>query len=149
MRYDILTAELQNDPEGLGYAAMSDVEVVTAINAETQTARQTVPLWQVKKAAIENNFWLAIKAAAASHADEQVKGVANIVLDYVDDTRFNNLDMDLVSTQTMLGALVAGGVITQDFSDLLNGLANTTTSRAAILGLSQVSDGHIKSARGN
>ena len=149
MRYDILTAELQDDPASLGYSTMTDAEVATAINGATQAARKLVPLWEVKKAAIENGFWLAIKTAAASHADEQVKGVANIVLDYVGDSRFENIDMDLTSTQTMLGALVAGSVITQDFSDLLNGLANTTTSRAAILGLSQVSDGHIKSARGN
>lgn len=149
MNYEILTAELQNDPAGLGYATMTDAEVATAINATTQAARQLVPLWQIKKAAIESNLWLAIKNAAASHADAQVQGVANVTLDYISDSRFENLDMDLASTQAMLGALVAGGVVTQDFVDALDAMADTTTSRANVLGLGTVSDGHVKSARGN
>ena len=147
MNYEVLVSELSNDPTGIGYSGMTDEEVAVAINANTQTSRQTVPLWQIKKLAIESNLWLTIKQAAVEHVSNDIKNVAIIALDYINDTRFSNLDMDLVSTQTMLGALVAGGVITQDFVDELNVLANTLTSRASILGLGGLSSGHIASAR--
>ena len=141
--YTALIAELQSGD----YGGMTDAEAAAAINALTQPARQLVPLWRVKQFCIESSAWLAILQAAQSHENEQVRGAAALTAIYVDDSRFANLDLDLPSTQQMLGGLVAGGVVTQELAAAVDALANTTTSRAAILGLGTVGDGHVLSAR--
>jgi len=149
MNYDKLTAEIKNDPAGRGYSAMSHEEAAASVNARDIPVRKLVPLWNVKKTAIETNCWLAIKAAAAAHAVPEVQGAAAVAVDYIDDQRFENLDMDLPSTQAMLGALVAGGVLTQDQADTLDALADDLTSRAIQLELSTVGPHHVEYARAN
>jgi len=147
MNYAILTEELSTDPLERGYAEMTDVEVATSLNTADVTVRQLVPLWRVKKTAIEEGCWLPIQAAAASHETPAVQGAAMIAIDYINDQRFENLDMDLPSTQQMLGALVAGGVISAEQSATLDALADSTTSRASQLGIGRVGAGHVESAR--
>jgi hypothetical protein len=147
MDYSILSTELTTDPLGRGYAEMSAEEAANSLNTVNIVARQLVPLWNVKKTAIEAGCWLAIKAAAVSHVSPDVQGAAAIAVDYIDDQRFTNLDMDLTSTKLMLGALVAGSVITQAQADILDALANTTISRATQLNLGVVAPGHIEEIR--
>lgn len=147
MNYDVLIPELVNDPLQRGYAAMSHDEAAASMNAVDIPVRKLVPLWNVKKTAIESGCWLTIKAAAVSHVSPGVQGAATVALDYINDQRFENLDMDLTSTQEMLGALVAGGVLTQAQADTLDALADDLTSRAIQLGIGTVGAGHIDSAR--
>jgi hypothetical protein len=143
--YNALIPELRDDPAGMGYAAMSDHEAASAINASTQPARQLVPLWLIKRRLIETGAWLALQAAAA--AESAVQPAAKLTLEYVDDHRFENLDLDLLSTQQMLGALQAAGIVSAELAAELDTLADTTTSRAMMLGLGRVEPGHVESAR--
>lgn len=145
MNYEALKAELRDDPAGVGYAEMTDQQAADAINANSQAARKLVPLWQIKKRLVETGSLLSIQAAAA--VESPIQAAAKLTLEYIDDRRFENLDMDLASTKAMVGALVAGGVVSADLAAELDGMASTTTSRAAILGLGAVGDGHILSAR--
>jgi hypothetical protein len=145
--YETLIDELSNDPAGIGYAAMSDEQRLTALHAENQPVRQLVPLWKIKKRLIETGAWLELQKAAAGHESEQVKAAARLTLLYVDDARFENLDFDLPSTQQLLGALVQAMIVTTDMSAEIDAMANATTSRAAILGLQSVQLGNMISAR--
>lgn len=145
MDYQRLVAEIRDDPAGIGYTALSDQHAADAINAVTQLARQLVPLWQIKKRLVETGALLAIQTAAAT--ESPIQAAAKLTIEYIDDRRFENLDMDLASTKAMVGALVAGGVVSADLAAELDGMATTATSRAAILGLGVVGDGHILSAR--
>ena len=147
MDFSILKAELTGDPLGRNYSEMSAQQAADSLNAVDVATRKLVPLWAVKKSAIESGCWLAIKAAALSHATPQVQGAAMIAVDYIDDQRFQNLDMDLESTQGMIAALVVGGVITQAQADALDELADESVSRASQLGLPRVGPHHIEYAR--
>jgi len=148
MNYTVLRGEISTDPLGRNYVAMSDVEVVSSLNTADRAIRQLVPLWQVKKTAIEEGCWLAIQAAVADESkSEQVRGAAAIAVDYINDQRFQNLDMDLTSTQQMLGALVVGGVITAAQSATLDALADGVISRAEEIGLAGVRVGDVQRAR--
>lgn len=145
--YDILVPELRDDPAGIGYAGMSDAEAAAAINASTQPARQLVPLWLIKRRLIETGAWLGIVQYANQGENEQWRHAAALTCIYVDDQRFENLDLDLPATQQMLGALQLAGLVTADMAAEIDSLADTMTSRAAILGLPRVEPGHVESAR--
>jgi hypothetical protein len=147
MDYEKLVAELASDPVGMGYASMTDAQVSAAIAASTRPTRKLVPLWEVKKRLIETGAWLAIVQYASSGENAQVKEVAALTCAYIDDTRFDNLDVDLPSTQQMLGVLQQAGLITAQMASEIDALADTWTTRAAQLGLGSVGDGHVHSAR--
>lgn len=147
MDYTILIPELRDDPTAVGYSGMTDTEAADSLNAETIATRSLVPLWEVKKACVEEGVWLAIQQAAESHSNAQVQAAANAAVAYIDDRRFENLDMGLASTQAMIGALVSGEVITQANQATLDALADGVTSRAAQLGLDTVTAHHIEVAR--
>ena len=147
MDYDILTAELAADPVGMGYASMTDAEVSAAIMASTRPTRQKVPLWEVKKRLIETGAWLAIVQYANEGEDAQVRAAAALTCIYVDDHRFENLEIDLPATQQMLGALQLAGLITEAMASEIDTLADAWTTRAAQLGLPNVAPGHVQSAR--
>lgn len=129
----ILKDELENDPEKIGYAVLTkdgrDQDIADLLNTKDRPGRKLVDLWRVKLAAIENGYWINIKLAAATSQNETVRAVADTVISYVDDVRFSNIDMDRLSTLTMLGVLVAGGVMTQAQANDLSALANATLSR--------------------
>lgn len=145
--YETLVPELRDDPAAIGYAGMDDAQRLAALHAENQPVRQLVPLWQIKKRLIETGAWLELQKAAVDHQSEQVKAAASLTLLYVDDARFENLDLDLASTQQLLGALVQAMIVTTDMSAEIDAMANATTSRAAILGLQSVQLGNMVSAR--
>ena len=145
--YDVLVPELRDDPAGIGYASMNDQERMVAYYAENQQARQLVPLWQLKKFLVETGLLLALQQAATSHESVDVRAAAALTLVYIDDPRFNNLDMDLQSTKTLIGGLVLGGVVTAEVAALIDAMADTVTSRAKILGCTNAADGHFSSAK--
>lgn len=132
--YDALKSDIEGGPLAAELAPLAeagrDQDVADALNRKDRPGRKLVDLWQIKLAAIEGGFWPAIKVAAASHPVPEIKAVADTVLDYVDDRRFSTIDPHRESTSAMLGALVAGSVITQEHADALTALADTTVSRA-------------------
>ena len=144
MDYAILSAELANDPLTRGYAAMTDNEVWVSMTTADRPARALVPIWKIKKHAIESGYWLALKNCAVEHPGYVAAALA---VDYISDSRFENIDLDLTITITMLGGLVATSLITQTQADEIDALADTLQSRADELGLVGLSNGYIKEAR--
>jgi hypothetical protein len=142
--YGVLSAEINNDPLDRGYASMNNNEVWASLLVENRPLRILVPLWQIKKHAIENGYWLTLKNTTAEHAGY---AAAALAVDYIDDARFDNLDIDLASTQLLLGGLVATSLLTQTLADELSALANSFQSRANELGLIGLSNGHISEVR--
>lgn len=154
--YTILTAELTDDPLGRGYSAMSDQEVADSLNTADRPTRSLVPIWQIEKHAVENGYRLAIESSAdqwtatpeeGHEQANQVCAAAKLAVRYLECPRFENLDMDLASTQAMVAGLVAGGVITQDAADAIDAMADGLTTRAAELGLPRIDQAHAHSAR--
>jgi hypothetical protein len=147
VQYNILKDEIQNDPLGIGYSTMDENAIMTSLNAATRAKRVLVPIWKIKKHAIENGYWVALRAVA-DDSESPLHAVATLTVDYIGDERFENLDMDLTSTQTLLGGLVAGGIITQSQADDLFAMGDEFQSRATELGLPTVNLGHLEIVRG-
>ena len=109
--------------------------IVAALTAKTLPGK--LPLWELKKLLCETGTWAAIKAARTTHENAQVKAAAVTVVDYVDDARFENIDLSLTGSQAMLGALVAGEVITQELATSIEAL---TANRASLADQMQLGD---------
>jgi len=101
-------------------AALDDVAAAEAISAMTIVTRELVPLWQIKVAGLQAGWWLVVKAAVATNV------AAAVWFEYYDDPRFENLDMDLATSQTIIGGLVASSLMTQEQADAVSAMANTT-----------------------
>ena len=144
MNYETLKNELLNDPLERGYSTMTDNEVFISLTTKDRPLRVLVPLWQIKKHAIENGYWFTLKGTVSEHPGYLAAASA---VEYISDGRFENIDMDLTSTQTMLGGLVATSLLSQDFADALNAMADSLQSRAEELGLTDLSNGHITMVR--
>lgn len=144
INYEVLSAEVNGDPLNRGYASMTNNEVWASLLVEDRPLRVLVPLWQIKKHAIENGYWITLKNTATEHPGYSAAALA---VDYIDDQRFENLDIDLSSTQTLLGGLVASSLLTQDLADELDALADSFQSRANELGLVGLSNAHISEVR--
>lgn len=133
MNLDPLKTELAKSDYDALIAAGDHSGLAARLNAKTLPG--LVPLWEIKKAAIEAGEWYSIVVAADSHEVPQVKAAAYMAKDYIDDRRFTNLDLSLPSTQQMLGGLVQGGVMSQGLVDTITGLAANRASIADSLGV--------------
>lgn len=142
----ILKDELANDPLQRGYANMSNEEVANSLNTENIASRKLVPLWQVKKTIVEAGEWAQLIAAQSS-SDSTVAGAAITAISYIDDPRFQNLDMDLTATINMINILKTNGILSEQVVNAVNALADTNISRAQQLGLPFVKVGHVELAR--
>lgn len=145
-QYAALAAELAADPLGRGYAAMDAEQAAAALNLVDRTVRQLVPLWQVKKALIEWEVWPAVVAGQAA-ADPTKAGLCLLIVSYVDDPRFEHLDLDLESSKRLLGGAVLMGLITAEQSAFLDALATVPVSRATELGLEPIWPAQIRRVR--
>jgi len=133
MNLQALTTELVKPEYAELIAAGNHSALAAMLNAKTQPG--LVPLWEIKKAAIEAGEWYTIVKAAESHEVPQVKAAAYMARDYIDDRRFANLDLSLLSTQQLLGGLVLGGVMSQGLSEAITALAANRQSIAETLGI--------------
>ena len=109
--------------------------IVAALTAKTLPGK--VPLWEIKKAACEAGEWPVLVAAAQSHENAQVRGAALTAVSYIDDRRFENLDLSLTSTQTLLGALQQGGVLSEG---LIGTITALSANRASLADQMQLGD---------
>lgn len=149
MDFKLLASEISDDPLNVGYDGMSDADVASSLNAVIREQRKLVPLWQVKKACVENGLWRKIGLAITDQAlTPTVRDAAAAAVAYIDDKRFENLDMDLTSTKNMLAALVVGNVIPQALATALDGMADFSVSRASEIGIGVVSADDVAIARG-
>lgn len=133
MNLDALKTELAKPAYAELLAAGNHSAIAAMLNARTQPG--LVPLWEIKKAVIEAGEWYGIVIASTAHENLQVRGAAYTAVDYINDSRFTNLDPSLASTQMLLGALVLGGVMSQGLADTIAGLSANRASIAESFGV--------------
>lgn len=142
MNLEALRIELAK-PE---YVGLSDQEAADAINAKTVVVSQLVPNWQIKQHAILNGYWPLVKAGQLA-TDPQKAGLCLSVIDWVDDARIQNTDMTLAGVQTMIGGLVAFGLVTQTLANELFAMASVSIPWTQANGIGEVGIGFIRAAR--
>ena len=155
-RISAISAEITNDPEGLGYAGMPDAEVARVMNAIDPVSPRTVfqsvhiglihqtidnmvdangiPVWEYVEAAQGAQDATGIAARAALR-------LRNARADYPD------VRVDSPIFQAQLGVLVSAGLLTQAQSDVITALGAIPVSRAGELGLGPVHHLEIAEAR--
>jgi hypothetical protein len=128
------------------YASLTDQEAADAINSKTVVVSQLVPNWQIKQHAILNGYWPVVKAGQLD-ADPQKAGLCLSVIDWVDDSRIQNTDMNLPGVQTMIGGLVQFGLVTDMLASQLFAMSQATIAWTKHVGVGEVGRGIIQNLR--
>lgn len=132
MDYAILTAELTNDPLGRGYAGMTDVQVLASLlTKDRPTEREIVPSHEVIEATVPSD-WASLTATERQRYQTLISA--------------GSVNLKGANTRAMLGAMFGPGTTTR--ANLMALQAGPPQSRAEELGIPDVGDGHIQSARG-
>lgn len=134
-----IKAELDNDPEALGYAALlsgdtpNDQGVADLLNARTY--RGMVPIIDLSAYCTTQGITGGIEATANNQAaDISVRGLCYSVLSVLrDDLRLNFADLDDPAFDTMTDLLVGVGLLTSQQQTALKALGENRRSRAAVL----------------
>jgi hypothetical protein len=137
----VLRDELAQDPEGVGYATMSAVEVEAAINVQRFDAVGLLPIGTMVSVLYNSGTFDGILAASlggnvqATMALEKVKLLVALGIQSID-----------CSHAKALADLTAAGVPQSDI-DAIKALATAKKSRAEILGLPYVNATMVTEAR--
>ena len=146
--YDVLIAELRNDPLGRGYAAMTDDEVAASLNEPRYSVPTTRFItWRAIAAVLDDDEYAAVKAALNQLAQASPK-VADMIpfLSQAtgDDGTGGGIDFGNAGVRAMIQALPG---VSEAAKGKLLALGERPASRAEILGLPEVYPGHVESAR--
>lgn len=147
MRYSILTAELADDPLGIGYSSMTDAEAAERLNvADRQVVKSCRSTWRDLMARLGPESAAAIKAKieAAAETDAGLALALDMLGHYGEG---GGLDFGHEHTRNTIDALAADGVLTAEEADAVRAMAERTVSRAEELGLPLVRPGHVQKAR--
>ena len=128
------------------YASLSDQAAADAINAKTVAIRQPVELWKVEEHASRKGYRAKLERAANTEG-HPCQEIALNILAYINSARLNTVDMDLVDTQMMVGAMVQCQFATQAMADELLALADETVRWVDHFGIGEVGRGGIHNAR--
>jgi hypothetical protein len=145
--YEVLVAELGDDPLQRGYAGMADQAAADSLNGVNRTvADPTRKTFRdlLRKGGMADAGIIHGKLKAAAATDDGVALAIGAAGDYGSD---GGLDFSASETVAGIDMLVAGGVLTSQEADALKSLGQRTVSRAEELGLGLVTDGHVGSAR--
>tara|TARA_R110000822_G_scaffold156778_3_gene296505 strand:- start:122 stop:568 length:447 start_codon:yes stop_codon:yes gene_type:complete len=145
MDYAALRAEIDNDPESLGYASyLPDAPgvVVDLVNSNSGTMVKTIR-------ASTAMLWAAGGAYASifdasNDANHPARASCLIVREAFASNQDIHLEMQ--SMRDMLDAWVVTAVITQGQKDALLALANQPASRGDILGLGRITEQDLRTA---
>ena len=139
------------------YDGLSDAAIADLLNAKTVSRNRLVPTWDVKKHAIENQYWSAIVMATepgnplAIPAESlvTVRGLAIAARDWIDDAsgKISTIDFSLASVQTLVGGLVLTGLVTQPQATSLAALGTETVACLAIVGAAKIGPHHVSEVR--
>lgn len=148
---DTLRLELADDPEGIGYASMSDPEAADAINARNRPTRGTVPASDVRRYVLLNGIWPRIAAAAQSSPDPTVQGTAVTILQTLAPNSFDEIRMGdpavFGAVSQMLNTMVTAGIMTDAQRLAMIALGNVSVSRASELGMPHIHHTDVGMAR--
>ena len=139
------------------YDGLSDAAIADLLNAKTVIRNRLVPTWEVKKHAIENQYWSAIVMATepgnplAIPAESlvTVRGLAIAARDWIDDAsgKISTIDFSLASVQTLVGGLVLTGLVTQPQATSLAALGAETVSFISFVDAAKIGPHHVSEAR--
>ena len=154
MNYDKLKTELATDPLARGYARMTDAEAAASLNA-TDTGRTrlvNIPstellAWAAGASSGDRPRYLKLEEAAVAHASEQIRAIAKAAVKMIDRDA-TSLDLSKPDRAAMVGALVAGGVLSPADQISIYALAAEAISRKVELDITDPIDPeHVASAR--
>ena len=146
-----LIDELRDDPVGIGYAKMDNAQAAAALQAVNQTETYTRfgsfrTLANLLGEAEYNTLTAVLDGLAA-----QSRLVADMVkmLELPGDEQGNGGGIDFGSPAlvAMLDRLVAAGTLPTTIAAPIQGYAQRATSRAAMIGLSAVTENDVHNAR--
>jgi|GEM_PF-4834661 len=148
-QYQVLTAEIRDDPLGRGYANLSAQEAADSLNARNRT--RVVPLSFVNAKTLYARLGAAVaemiiqKLEAGAASDSPLAPILKRACQWIRPSE-QGIDVGNPVTRTMVDALT-GGLLTEDEARLLKGLAEESVSRAEELGLPYVGGHHVEYAR--
>ena len=128
------------------YASLSDQAAADAINAKTVAVRKPVELWRVEEHASRKGYRAKLERASKTEG-HPCQEIALNILAYINSARLNTVDMDLVDTQLMIGAMVQCQFATQVMADDLLSLADQTIKWTESVGLPEAGVGLVRNAR--
>ena len=145
--YQVLSNELATDPLGRGYAAMSDAQVASSLNAVNRPDR--VPIRDLLGYAVRASIYSRLEDDA-SNVTSSSRGVSRKVMALLKHSAefpyLNLADPDVIAS---LNALETNGVITPTEKAAVLAMANNRRSRAQELGIGGwVTEGRVLQARG-
>jgi hypothetical protein len=110
------------------------------------TVRKPVDLWRVEEHASRKGYRAKLERASKTEG-HPCQEIALNILAYINSARLNTVDMDLVDTQLMIGALVQCQFATQAMADELLALADQTIKWTESVGLPEIGVGLVQNAR--
>jgi hypothetical protein len=141
-----LTAELDADPEGLGYSkgltAQENADLINAVGSGSDTLRNLMPLEIVDEIGVTAYTTFRERTRSTVTA---IAATADVVIDMMNFAPEEGLSIAVGSPfrDALLAAGIPAGVATA-----LITLATVEQSRADELGLGVVGDGHVRSCVG-
>lgn len=144
--YAILVPELQADPEQIGYASMSELDIVHSLNARTRSKPRDVPMgelcgWLIQTGVIDQ----CEDIVSNDQAPAELRGLARKVTRIFGNPHLSVIDP--TSLAMVAGGLLQAGVIDTTLHGQALALAAEPCSRAQELGIPfEVGPGHVWSA---
>lgn len=145
-RIEKLAAELTADPLALGYSAMTDEEVVTAMNAENRSRYVPLDSSALSEWAMGGPMMKIKRALDADTLGDAVMSIVYGAWRMLDreNAIFNAADARHIG---MVDVLVSAGVLSGDDKTALLSMASESISRATEIGVHRLRVGTVEDAR--
>lgn len=141
----VLKAEIETDPENIGYSGKTSAEILALITAQNISARRDVKWSTVFKFAMTEGFWPAI-VAASKNPEHPAYDAALAAVELKDIFRDDVIDTGLPIFAQLSSGLVSAGLITSDQRTALIAMGDVTLSRAEQLEIGVIYQGNIEEA---
>lgn len=134
MSLDKLRTELTSDPLGIGYAGMTDAQVVASLLAVNRPGaeREVIPSYEILEATVPAE-WATLTAQEKQRYQTLISA--------------GQVNLRGANTRAMLGAMFGAGTTTR--ANMLALQTGPVKSRAEELGLGEVREGDVQIARAN
>lgn len=146
MDHETLKAELQDDPVGRGYAAMTAEQVAASLNTADRSVQGPVPITDVLRWSAATDAIYTLRQASETGPPEKRK-LADAALQLVNHPHVSELDVTDSELVAMLDAMVSLKVFSSEEVAALKARGVRTVSRAVELGITSVKAGHVERAR--
>lgn len=148
--YEVLIAELRDDPLGVGYANMTDAQVAEVMNDPTRAETEDHTFYTMR-ALIERFVANGIDPASVINRLDAVAAQNPIVAEGLRALRAygdgGGLDFASPATVAMIQQLQQAGVLSEAEANAVLSLGKRKCSRSESLGLGYIDPDHITCAR--